>query len=251
MTADYGISCDSSKYKFGVIWASVMILIYPIGFPLYFFYLLYDIRNDIISILTTPTPIHKIPINNQQKLRSLHFFYSAYKSSFWWWEIMETFQRIMLTGVLVLIEQGSEIQIIVGGLLTLFFLYLYARYEPFQDQFILSIKILSYWQLLFVFWISLLIKVEINSLSNSLLGGLLFLVIFANILNDIFNICWIILSSWSIFQKINQFFESYEIELRPTVVHHQNLQNEKSVNDLIDENGKDTKILVSSPFHEL
>ena len=44
---DYSISCDSPRYRFGVVWAVVMIFIYPIGIPLMYFGLLYSARNAI------------------------------------------------------------------------------------------------------------------------------------------------------------------------------------------------------------
>jgi hypothetical protein len=197
MTADYTVSCDSSEYRLGFIWACVMIFVYPIGCPAYYFYLLYGVRHEI-QLGDKETMLERVDESvemseetraRQEKLLSLRFLYESYQPRYWWWEIAETTQRLLLTGILVLIAQGSAIQIVVGALLTLSFLHLYARYEPFTDGFVLSIKIVSYWQILFVFWIALLIKADFPSMSDHILGICLVMVIFANLFVDVWKVC--------------------------------------------------------------
>jgi len=46
---DYSIACDSARYQFGVTLGIAMILVYPIGIPLMYFYLLYQNRHMISS----------------------------------------------------------------------------------------------------------------------------------------------------------------------------------------------------------
>jgi hypothetical protein len=204
MTADYTVSCHSSEYHFGFIWACVMIFVYPIGCPAYYFHLLHGIRHEILARdedVTVESVDENAEISEemrltQEKLLSLKFLYESYHSRYWWWEIAETTQRLLLTGILVLIAQGSAIQIVVGALFTLSFLHLYARYEPFIDGFVLSIKIISYWQIFFVFWIALLIKADFPSISFHSLGICLVFTIFANFLIDLWKVIhWIFTSS--------------------------------------------------------
>jgi hypothetical protein len=199
MTADYTVPCDSSEYRLGFIWACAMILVYPIGCPLYYFYLLHGVRHEIQSGAMLERVDESVEMSEetrarQEKLLSLRFLYESYQPHYWWWEIAETSQRLLLTGILVLIAQGSAIQIVVGALLTLSFLHLYARYEPFADGFVLSIKIVSYWQIFFVFWIALLIKADFPSMSDHSLGICLVVVIFANLFIDLWKALWTFLS---------------------------------------------------------
>ena len=44
MRADYSISCSSQRYQFAVVWAAVMVFVYPVGIPLLYFVLLYQVR---------------------------------------------------------------------------------------------------------------------------------------------------------------------------------------------------------------
>jgi len=47
LLVDYAVDCDSANYKFGLSWAYIMILVYPIGLPSMFFTLLFVNRSEI------------------------------------------------------------------------------------------------------------------------------------------------------------------------------------------------------------
>jgi hypothetical protein len=208
MTADYSVSCDSEKYQFGYIWAVVMVFVYPIGCPLFYFYLLYDARHEIRTRIDDGIdPLESeatdsVPTTDDMRLRrekflSLRFLYESYRPCYWWWELIETSQRLLLTGVLVVIGQGSAMQILVGALISLGYLYIFLRYEPFSDELISSVKVVSYWQIFFVFWIALLIKADFASIRSEHLAVCLIFVIFSNLIIDLWRISVLALSRWS------------------------------------------------------
>lgn len=199
MRADYSISCESKRYIFGYYWAIGMIFIYPIGCPLLFVWLLFSYRHEI-SVTQSP---YDTPYQTLISLDTIQFLYSSYKRKYWWWEILETFQRLFLTGILVLIAQGSAMQIVIGALMTLLFLFFYAKYEPFLDELMLSIKIISNWQIFFVFWLALLIKANFGSLNPSMLGILLILALFMNLFHDFLKFFWAIISQSEYFSHSN------------------------------------------------
>ena len=44
MVADHSISCTySGRYLFGFVWALIMVVLYPVGIPLMYFVLLYQV----------------------------------------------------------------------------------------------------------------------------------------------------------------------------------------------------------------
>jgi hypothetical protein len=47
LQADYGIKCGSSRHNFGVAWAAVCIVVYPIGIPSLYMFLLYLAKDQI------------------------------------------------------------------------------------------------------------------------------------------------------------------------------------------------------------
>jgi hypothetical protein len=51
MTADYSVSCSSARYQFAQVWASAMIVVYPVGVPCFYLYLLYSSKDAILGRL--------------------------------------------------------------------------------------------------------------------------------------------------------------------------------------------------------
>jgi hypothetical protein len=197
MTADYSVSCTSSRYYFAFIWALGMIFIYPLGCPALYFYLLYTHRVGI-STRNPSTSFFFFSNENEmtaeeRKIYSLRFLFHSYHPHLWWWEMIETANRLLLTGLLVLIEQGSAIQIVIGILLSLLFIHLYDHFHPFDDHVIATIKNISQWQIFFVFFIALLFKANFSSIDSTALTGILIVVIFLNLLLDFMKILYSLL----------------------------------------------------------
>jgi hypothetical protein len=81
MTADYSISCDSDRYWFAYYYALCMVVVYPIGVPLYYWVLLYRSRDEIKS------RVERAPVQAQDleptSLSSISTLYASYKPEFW------------------------------------------------------------------------------------------------------------------------------------------------------------------------
>lgn len=98
LRADYSVSCESDRYYFGLSWAIVMLFVYPLGIPMFYFYLLYRTkyyiatRNENVDEITGQI--------RRAALFPLAFLFDAYKPKFWFWEVVEAFQRLFFTGVL-------------------------------------------------------------------------------------------------------------------------------------------------------
>jgi hypothetical protein len=82
MRADYSISCNSNRYYFGRNYAIVMIFIYPIGIPLYYFYLLYSVKDYIKNRYVHIESSH-LRRHNNAVLSPLRILFDAYKPHFW------------------------------------------------------------------------------------------------------------------------------------------------------------------------
>ena len=60
--------------------------------------------------------------------------YMQYEKDWWYFELLDTLRRMLLTGGLVLVAAGSVGQIIAALLVSLFFLLLTARVSPFRSE---------------------------------------------------------------------------------------------------------------------
>lgn len=188
MTVDYSVSCSSSKYHFGVAWAIASIFVYPIGIPSYYFYVLYSARADIKG--------RESAANNQDytqrnhHLNSIQLLYEQYKPEVWYWEIVETANRLLLTGVLVVISQGSGAQVIVGTMVSVFFLKVTDVWCPYIDSKVQTLREICQWQIFFVFFLALVLKADFSSVEGIALDALLVLACTANIVLDLTHAAW-------------------------------------------------------------
>ena len=62
----------------------------------------------------------------------LNFLYKAYEGHVWYWEVVETARRLLLTAIISVIGQGSAEQIVFGIVISLIYIKLYGYYAPFD-----------------------------------------------------------------------------------------------------------------------
>jgi hypothetical protein len=188
MTADYSVSCASAKYRFGLAWAIAMVCVYPVGIPLFYYTLLYRSRLDI-QTRNDPSLSTEQSALLSQRTDPIRSLFQSYKPHLWYWEV-ETISRLMLTGALVLIAQGSAIQIVVGLFFSIASTLLHNYFEPYLDYNLQAAKRISLWQIFGLFFVALLLKADFGSIRKSALGVCLLLILFCGVANDISLYLW-------------------------------------------------------------
>jgi len=147
LRADVNIDCDSNYYLVAKTWAIAMIFVYPIGIPLFYLYILYINRRAIRArnvydddadqiISNEDSELDDNPHNNKLFIshNEIKFLFKNYKPQYWYWEVVETSRRLLLTGVLAVIQAGTFYQIVSGILFSLVFLTLQAHFQPFLNE---------------------------------------------------------------------------------------------------------------------
>ena len=183
LRADYSISCHSSRYRFAQIWAILMIFVYVLGVPAFYFYVLHVNRSAImLRNLSAMLVDASVKTPTQQQLSAIRILFDSFKPRFWYWELVETAFRLSLTGFLVLgAYAGSNAQMLLGLSLAVFFTKLYEYFEPFLDEVSQSSKVISLWEICLVFFLFILTKDEfISDTSITVLTSLLVVAIFVN-----------------------------------------------------------------------
>lgn len=69
-------------------------------------------------------------------IEPLRFLYSSYDPKYWYWEVIETFRRIVFTGVLAVMRQGSGLQIVIGFVVSVLFIKLYGHFGEYMGLFV-------------------------------------------------------------------------------------------------------------------
>ena len=110
MYADYNLSCHSPTHQQYVIYASFMVLVYPIGIPLFYLYLLFTnllLINPPTKYVVKETERHivsheiiqleKLNLrNNNENITHLLFLFDSYRPNAWYFEVIECLRRLFL-----------------------------------------------------------------------------------------------------------------------------------------------------------
>lgn len=183
MTVDYSVTCYSERYYFAFSWALVMIAVYPVGIPCYYLYLLYQHKDSIMTRDITASI-------RDNKLEGIKFLYEVYRPCYWYWEVVEMFFRLSMTALLVLLNQGSTLQIVIGILFALIFVKIYDIFLPYVDEEIKSVKEISLWQIFFIFAFAFGIKTKmLANASDGVIIVSLMMIIFSNLIIDFMKLC--------------------------------------------------------------
>ena len=93
------VQCYTSDWYFYSYVALPFIVLYPIGIPLFFFVLLHSNRRHL----------HERRVQAQ-----LGFLYASYQRQLWWWEILDSVNKLFLTSVLAFFPSDSQLPLAMG-----------------------------------------------------------------------------------------------------------------------------------------
>ena len=122
LKADLSINCDSPEHKFYEAFATVCIIVYPIGVPLLYAVNLWSNRALLDPGQRRLVKDHgkeeglKMALEERARLEnteehryilSLTFLYDSYEPKYFYFEVVETIRKLFLTGGLVLLGPGT------------------------------------------------------------------------------------------------------------------------------------------------
>ena len=127
LRADYRIECDSSKHRAFMVYSGLMIIVYPLGIPVFFGILLFRNREFLrnASLRT---------YNGELVQQSTSSLWKPYKPSAFYYEIVECFRRLLLAGILVFIYPDTAAQIAVTLAMAFIFAVVSERLNPYDSR---------------------------------------------------------------------------------------------------------------------
>ena len=90
---------------------------------LFFFFVLWWDRHDLY--------VGKGHETNPELENELGFLYAGYDREYYWWEVIECFRKLMLTGLITFVNPGTSSQLFAAVLISQVFIVLYARQKPY------------------------------------------------------------------------------------------------------------------------
>eukprot|EP01041_Mallomonas_annulata_P002061 gene2061-4027_t len=148
LRVDPSISCSSDRYTEGVIWASIMMVVYPIG---------------------VPTP-YEDPWGISKQTKTSSFDSPDYEKKYWYWEVIETIRKLALTAGLSVISNFVGVQLVYGIVVSIAFVKIYGYYRPYESDDTDNLQELCSFQVLLTFFGTMFetLSEDIHSKINSL-----------------------------------------------------------------------------------
>jgi hypothetical protein len=228
LTADMSIACQSPYYHHWTLYVVLMIILYPVGVPSLYLYLLHSCKHEIAtreessdkeenkngqsyrrSVSTSQNEsfakqqLHAISTNVVELSRDrasklsasalrLKFLWKAYRPEFWYWEVIETTRKLMLTAVLSVCSPGSSQQAVLGVLMSYGYIRLYGYCSPYDEEAENVLAETGQMQILFTFFVTMVLQQNmLGDAWNTTLGAfltvfnltLIFLVLYYEVVN--------------------------------------------------------------------
>jgi hypothetical protein len=153
LAADMRLRCYDGRWAGYAVYGVVMSALYVFGLPVAVLWILWRRRHKLYGDTSDPF------------IASTHasygFLYLEYGPSAWWWEVEELVRKLLLSAVVVLIDEGSPLQVTLAVLVSGWAHVLHAMYKPWGVGSVLyRLQHGSLFVTSFVFLMGLLFKVQ-------------------------------------------------------------------------------------------
>lgn len=153
LRADYRIDCDSPTHKELQAYAGVMIVLYTVGIPALFSYLLFKHSKVLMEEGCRET---------SSKVRSISGLWKPYKPDRFYFEVLECGRRIMLASMVVFIFPNTAAQVAVTIMMTLVFLLGSEVLAPYASVWDTWLSRLGHVNIFTSMYMALLLKVDVS-----------------------------------------------------------------------------------------
>ena len=171
LRADYDLVCWTPIHVAYMTYAGIMALVYPIGIPAVFAWVLF-INRDGIKSVEDNTNGSQVPPESE----AIKDLWTPYKPSRYNYEVIECGRRIALTGLVVFIYPGSTAQVAIEALLAFVFSSLSEIIRPFAEPLDAWLYRSGTWVIFLSMYLALLLKMDAadeDSHSQDVFSGLL------------------------------------------------------------------------------
>merc|ERR1711871_833390 len=207
LDADLRLKCEGEQYEFMSMSGLVFFILYPFGIPFIFAIALYRSRPTLQAAIEesenkdeqdSNKKIDLSSPSNAVSVLSLGWLSMAYEPAFWFWEMMEFFRKLVLSGVLVFVQPGTSAQILVATMVSVMFLGFVSYYKPYADDGDDTVGFISFICLVYTLVLGLSLRVaeteDLDEYQRLIYSFALLLV----------NVALFILILWIIYDNINE-----------------------------------------------
>lgn len=168
---DFSIDCDSSTHVAMMIVAGICIVLYPIGIPVVFLFLL---RRDEQAGKQKELQRYQAAGSRQETdergSSSFDFLKKDYKPEFYFFEAVNLMEKLIISGLLVFVDQGSIFQCFAGSCIAFAFFAIQVTTWPYTEKADNLLKAVAEGQLFLTLLLSIVLRTANDALVADALG---------------------------------------------------------------------------------
>lgn len=154
LRANYTILCDSTKHRTLQVYAGLMFIVYPLGIPVFYSWLL--LRNR--SVLEDEN--RRL---NDTSVQSTLSLWRPYKPLRFYYEVIECARRILLTGTALLAKDDDAAKIAAALMVAVIFLVVVEVLAPYESRLDTWISRAGHAVVFMSMYFALLLKVDVST----------------------------------------------------------------------------------------
>ena len=159
LRADYRVLCKSSRHVGFQVYAGFMILVYTVGIPSFYAFLLFRDR----AVLN----VKEVSRVDSLRIKSFSDLWEPYKPSMFYYEVIECGRRVLLTGTVVFIYPNTSAQIAVTLMIAFFFAMTSEGLRPYVSKWDTWINRMGHVVVYVSMYLALLLKVDVSDERSS------------------------------------------------------------------------------------
>lgn len=136
------IPCDSSGGAFHPAFVAllscgiVFFVLYTIGIPAFFSWIMFRHRKTLSKVQHDPPTLNAVPaVSNAKEIEAKYgFLFEAYKTRWFWWEMMWFLRRILLSIAVATLRSYDGYQLAFISIVMFGFMFLHRFVKPFASQ---------------------------------------------------------------------------------------------------------------------
>ncbi|CBJ31472.1 conserved unknown protein [Ectocarpus siliculosus] len=156
LRSDYSLTCDTETHTAYRVYAGLMILVYPVGIPCVFGWWLFKHRHEL----------KQEGRERRAVLKPAADLWEPYKPSTYYYEVVECFRRIALTGFAVFIYPDSSAQVAIVLLLAIVFMVVSEFLSPFARPVEMWLYRTGHYVVFASMYLALLLRVDVSDERN-------------------------------------------------------------------------------------
>lgn len=150
LQADLSLRCAGRTYLSWRTLSACAVFTHVLGVPLFYFICLWKNRDRLNPEINGEKPrltrrcgvdvVAAVEAAIEKRyadssIDHLSLLYSIYRPQFWYWEVLESIRRLLMTSLIGILSSGGDVtQVLCALILSLISVRVYSQYEPFIDD---------------------------------------------------------------------------------------------------------------------